>query len=83
MTLKNTIKEFADFIGDRESILDRDYPRIANQIALLWGYIELSLYLEKLLIVEKGRNRAGFSFEVIQELDKLKDIHEYQSSRGS
>lgn len=76
MTLKSTIKEFSAFLGSRESILDRDYARIADQIKLLWGYAELSLYLEKLLVIEKGRGRAGFSFEVMLELDKLKEIHE-------
>lgn len=78
MTLKNTIKEFAAFLGARESILDRNYPRIVDQIKLLWGYTEFSLYLEKLLVTEKGRDRVGFSFAVIQELDKLKEIHERQ-----
>lgn len=76
MTLKNTIREFAVFLGDRESVLDRDYSRVTDQIKLLWGYAEFSLYLEKLLVTEKGRDRAGFPFEVIQELDKLKEIHE-------
>ena len=54
MTLKRTIKEFATYLGDRESILDRDYPRVAGQIELLWGYVEFYRYLEKLLITEKG-----------------------------
>ncbi len=76
MTLKYTIKEFATYLSDRESILDRDYPRIASQIKLLWGYAEFYRYLEKLLITEKERNRSGFSFEAVLELDKLKEIHD-------
>lgn len=76
MTLKHTIKEFATYLGDQESILDRDYPRVAGQIALLWGYVEFYRYLEKLLITEKGRHRSGFPFEAVLELDKLKEIHE-------
>lgn len=79
MPLKNTIKEFAAFMGEQESVLDRDYPRVADQIMLLWGYAELALYLDKLLVIEKGRSRTGFSFEAIQELDKLKEIHICQS----
>ncbi|WP_292977326.1 hypothetical protein [Nitrosomonas sp.] len=76
MTLKSTIGEFAVFLGNRESVLDKDYARVADQIKLLWGYAEFSLYLKKLLVTEKGRDRAGFPFEVIQELDKLREIHE-------
>ncbi len=76
MTLKSTIKEFAAFLGDRESILDNNFSRIAGQLELLWGYQEFYLYLDKLIITEKERSRAGFPFEVIQELDKLKEIHE-------
>ncbi len=76
MTLKSTIKEFAAFLGDRESILDNNFSRIAGQLELLWGYQEFYLYLDKLVITEKERSRAGFPFEVIQELDKLKEIHE-------
>lgn len=76
MTLKHTIKEFATYLDSRESILDRDYPRVAGQIELLWGYVEFYRYLEKLLITEKGRDRSGFPFEAVLELDKLKEIHE-------
>ncbi|ABI58523.1 hypothetical protein [Nitrosomonas eutropha] len=83
MTLKSTIKEFAAFLGNQESILDRDYPRVVDQSRLLWGYAEFSLYLEKLLVTEKGRDRGGFSFEVILELDKLKEIHERRFPRKS
>ncbi len=76
MALKNTIKEFSVFLGDRESILDKDYARIAGQIELLWGYEEFYRYLERLLVVEKERDRDGFPLEVILELDKLREIHE-------
>lgn len=61
MALKNTIKEFSVFLGDRESILDRDYARIAGQIELLWGYEEFYRYLERLLVVEKERDRGMVS----------------------
>ncbi|WP_292968231.1 hypothetical protein [Nitrosomonas sp.] len=71
MTLKNMIKEFAAYLGGRESVLDRDYARIAEQIKLMWGHAEFYCYLEKLLVVEKGRGRSGFPFEVILEFDKL------------
>lgn len=77
MALKNMIKEFADYLGDQESVLDRDYSRAARQIELTWGHAEFYRCLEKLQVVEKGWNRAGFPFEVILEFDKLKEIHEH------
>lgn len=77
MTLKNTIEEFSASLGDQESVLDRDYPRIAEQIQLLWGYPEFYRYLERLLVMEKERERGGFPLEVMLELSQLQEIHEH------
>jgi len=82
MTPKSTIKEFAVFLGDRESIPDNSFSRVAAQLELLWGYQKFYLYLNKLIIAEKERSRAGFPFEAIQEFDKLKEIHERLYPRG-
>ena len=76
MALKSTIREFAAYLGDQESVLDRDYSRVADQLELMWGHAEFYRCLEKLLVMEKGQNRAGFPFEAILEFDKLKEIHE-------
>jgi hypothetical protein len=76
MTRKDSIREFGTFLGNGESELERNHPRIVEQIKLLWGYEEFYLYLDRLSIVEKERNRQGFSPEVILELDKLREIHE-------
>ena len=32
MILKNSIKEFKAYLGDKESLLDTNYPRIAEMI---------------------------------------------------
>ncbi|MDT8363417.1 MAG: hypothetical protein RQ714_02040 [Nitrosomonas sp.] len=75
MALKNSIKEFADFLGDRESLLDQSYPRIAEKIELLWRHNEVYLYLDQIMVVEKGRERSGFPLEVMKEFQVLREIH--------
>lgn len=76
MSLKNSIKEFKDFLEDKESLLDKNYPRVTDMIQLHWGYKEFYLCIQKLLVVEKDQNRQGFPLEVLQEIYKLQEIHE-------
>ncbi|MCE7913693.1 MAG: hypothetical protein DYH15_03215 [Nitrosomonas sp. PRO4] len=76
MSLKNSIKEFKAYLGDSESLLDLSYPKVVEMIKLHWGYKELYTYVNKLLVVEKERNRRGFPLEVIQEIYTLLEIHE-------
>lgn len=76
MSLKNSIKEFKAYLGDKDSVLDTNYQRIAQSIQLQWGYSEIYSYLNKLLLVEKERNRHGFPLEVLQEIHVLQQIHE-------
>ncbi len=76
MPLKNSIKAFKAYLGDKESVLDTNYRRIADMIELHWGYKEFYLYVNKLLIVEKGINRQGFPLEALEEIYALQEIHE-------
>lgn len=76
MTLKNTIKEFQTYLGDRESLIDKNHKNIAGKILLLWGYPEFYELMEQLLVVEKDRKRSGFSLDVIMEFNELLEIHE-------
>lgn len=76
MSLKNSIKEFNAYLGDKESLLDKSYPRVVDTIQLHWGYKEFYLCINKLLVVEKDQNRQGFPLEVLQEIYKLQEIHE-------
>lgn len=76
MTLKNTIKEFKAYLGDKDSLLDKDYQRVADMIKLHWGYQELYPFINKLLIVERDKNRQGFPLNVLEEIYKLQEIHE-------
>lgn len=76
MSLKKTIKEFKNHLGDKESILDSNYARIAEKIELHWGYKEFYLYINKLLVVEKERSRAGFPIDALKEIYVLQEIHD-------
>ena len=76
MTLKNTIKEFQTYLGDSESLIDKNHKNIAGKILLLWGYPEFYQLMEQLLVVEKDRTRSGFSLDVILEFNELLEIHE-------
>lgn len=76
MSLKNSIKEFKAYLGDKESLLDKSYPRVVDTIQLHWGYKEFYLCINKLLVVEKDQNRQGFPLDVLQEIYKLQEIHE-------
>lgn len=76
MSLKNSIKEFKVYLGDKESLLDKDYKRVAEMIQLHWGYKEFYQFIQKLLVVEKDQNRQGFPLEVLKEIYMLQEIHE-------
>lgn len=75
MSLKNSIKEFKAYLGDRESLLDTNYQKIAERIELHWGYKEIHLYINKLLVVDKDRSREGFPLAALQEIYTLQEIH--------
>ncbi|MBS0299101.1 MAG: hypothetical protein JSR32_04060 [Proteobacteria bacterium] len=76
MSLKKSIKEFATFLGDKESLLDTNYKRVAEMIQLHWGYKEFYQCIHKLLVVERDQGRQGFPLEVLQEIYALQEIHQ-------
>lgn len=76
MSLKNSIKGFKAYLGDKESLLDTNYKRIADMIELHWGYKEFYQLIQKLLVVEKDQNRQGFPLEVLQEIYTLQELHQ-------
>ncbi|WP_374565737.1 hypothetical protein [Nitrosomonas sp.] len=76
MSLKNSIKEFKIHLGDKESLLDTQYQRVAGMIELHWGYKEFYSYINKLLVVERDQSRQGFPLDVLQEIYTLQEIHE-------
>ena len=76
MILKKLIKEFGTYLGDNESLLDRDYKHVAEKIALHWGYEEFYSLINNLMMNDKGRDRDGFPLEVMQEIQELSYIHD-------
>ncbi|OQW42318.1 MAG: hypothetical protein A4S08_01200 [Proteobacteria bacterium SG_bin4] len=76
MALKKTIKEFKAHLGDKDSLLDTRYQRVADMIELHWGYKEFYSYINKLLVVERDQSRQGFPLDVLQEIYTLQEIHE-------
>ncbi len=75
MALKKLIKEFNTYLGEKESLLDKDYQHVAQKIELHWGYDEFYPFIEKLLVDTRDRRRAGFPIEVMLELSELHKIH--------
>ncbi len=55
--------------------LENKYPRIVEQLTLLWGHDGLSAYLGRLLIDERG-DRQGFTGEVMADIMFLTNLHE-------
>lgn len=76
MPLKNAIKAFKTYLGDKESLLDTNYRSIADMIELHWGYKEFYLYINKILTIEQGTKRQSLPPEVLKEIHALQEIHE-------
>lgn len=55
--------------------LEKNYPRIVEKLALLWGHDGLSSYLGHLLIDERG-DRHGFPPDIMAEIMFLDNLHE-------
>src|SRR5687768_3904802 len=56
------------------SVVHGSFPRIANSISNLWGKVEFDVYMEKLLIDERG-GRAGFPLDIADALLRLSRMH--------
>lgn len=56
--------------------LESSFPRVINQISIIWGSPECRQYLKKLVVQEFDRNREGFSYQVMNELNNLLDQHD-------
>jgi hypothetical protein len=56
------------------SAIEEKFPRIAEQITLLWGHPEMEKFFEKLMYDDRG-GREGFPEDVMSELVFLGFIH--------
>jgi hypothetical protein len=57
--------------------LFENFPRLAKKIDSLWGDSEAIVYINQLLLPERGE-RHGFSVKVLDELTTLKQIHTFR-----
>lgn len=55
--------------------LASQYPHVWEKVVDTWGTLACSGYLSSLVIVEPGRNRAGFSPAALEEIMKLAALH--------
>lgn len=56
------------------SALEKQFPRIAQGITLVWGYPEFLKYIEKISMDVRG-HRRGFPKEVMEEIMLLQSVH--------
>lgn len=64
--------------------LGRKYPRIVNTIATKWvDFVDCPRYLDSLQMDDRRGGRQGFSFEIVQEIGKLREYFDslYQSGK--
>jgi tankyrase len=57
------------------SFIEEKYPRICQQLALMWGHPELEKWFEKMWIDDRG-TRQGFPPEVMSELMFVSSLHQ-------
>jgi hypothetical protein len=65
---------------DCTSELEKQFPRIARAIILLWGFPEFLHYVDKLYLDGRG-NGLGFPKEVVEEVMLLHSIHVAKQGR--
>ena len=63
------------FIKYPDSALKNKFERILNEINDLWGTQQGRNYLEKLVVVDDRKERAGFDLTVMDEILYLTDLH--------
>ncbi len=56
------------------TMLETNYPRILENITMMWGFQELNAFLSKLIIDERG-GRQGFPPEAWDEINTLTSLH--------
>ncbi len=56
------------------SVLETSYPRILENITMMWGFGELNNFFHKLILDDRG-GRQGFPPEAWDELNTLSALH--------
>ncbi|MDR3323533.1 MAG: hypothetical protein LBS89_04935 [Zoogloeaceae bacterium] len=53
------------------------YPHILEALKVTWGYPECGVYLDNILLQERGTMRQGFDFKTYETLETLRDLHHF------
>jgi hypothetical protein len=56
------------------SLVQQQFPKVAEKIALMWGTLGLQEYLSKTIFDERG-GRQGFPMPVVSALMRLFEYH--------
>lgn len=56
------------------SLIQNQFPKIGDKIALMWGSVVLQEYLSKTIFDERG-GRQGFPLPVVSALMRLHEYH--------
>lgn len=76
LTVKTTTnkKTFKDIL----SVLESNYPKVAEKINATWGTLQCRQYLDDLCIDDRCdvKPRQGFSFEILMLIEDLLDEHD-------
>jgi hypothetical protein len=59
--------------------LEKNFPRIAEKLTLLWGHDGVAAYLSHLLIDDRG-DRQGFNGDIMAEIMFLNNLYEDMES---
>lgn len=83
--MRQTLYDMLPAIGEQtgyiDSIIDVDFPHIAEKIWLFWGEPECMSYLDELLNYSHSKDRPsrqGFPFQAIVELNIVMEEHQRQ-----
>lgn len=68
-------KSLEQILPEMELTLLQEFPHVAKKLALFWGSIFFNDYVDNLVAVER-KDRQGFPFHTIMELQKIIDKHE-------
>jgi len=72
--LRSKLQSLIAGTGFYPAELEALFPRILNEIVLLWGKPELDIYLNGLMVTERT-DRQGFPDAVASEIFRLSTIH--------
>lgn len=75
MQIITLINEIRTGLGSEVSLLDRQFPHISKNIYSKWGKPNFHKYIDTLIYNDRPQQRQGFPKEVMQEIEKIVEIH--------